>query len=67
MSEAARNSPAHGVNEELAATSLRGTQQHNWFGASRFQGVFGMWYGKGLGVDRACEALKLANFEGTSP
>ena len=56
-----------GLNEELAATSLRGTQQHNWFGASRFQGVFGMWYGKGLGVDRACEALKLANFEGTSP
>ena len=55
-----------GLNEELAATSLRGTQQHTWFGASRFQGVFAMWYAKGLGVDRACEALKLANFEGTA-
>jgi indolepyruvate ferredoxin oxidoreductase len=54
-----------GLNEELAATSLRGTQQLDWFGKTRFQGVFAMWYGKGLGVDRACEALKLANFEGT--
>src|SRR6516165_6067145 len=55
-----------GLNEELAATAIRGTQELDWFGESRFQGVFGMWYGKGLGVDRACEALKLANFEGTS-
>ncbi len=55
-----------GLNEELAATSLRGTQQLDWFGKSRFEGVFAMWYAKGLGVDRACEALKLANFEGTS-
>ncbi len=54
-----------GLNEELAATSLRGTQQLTWFGASKYQGVFAMWYAKGLGVDRACEALKLANFEGT--
>jgi indolepyruvate ferredoxin oxidoreductase len=54
-----------GLNEELAATSLRGTQQLTWFGKSRFDGVFAMWYAKGLGVDRACEALKLANFEGT--
>jgi indolepyruvate ferredoxin oxidoreductase len=54
-----------GLNEELAATSLRGTQQVHWFGKSPFQGVFAMWYAKGLGVDRACEALKLANFEGT--
>ena len=55
-----------GLNEELAATSLRGTQQHTWFGASKFEGVLAMWYAKGLGVDRACEALKLANFEGTA-
>lgn len=55
-----------GLNEELAATSLRGTQQHNWFGPSHYQGVFALWYAKGLGVDRACEALKLANFEGTA-
>jgi len=55
-----------GLNEELAATSLRGTQQLGWFGPVKFQGVFAMWYAKGLGVDRACEALKLANFEGTA-
>jgi indolepyruvate ferredoxin oxidoreductase len=55
-----------GLNEELAATSVRGTQELDWFGKSQFQGVFGMWYGKGLGVDRAHEALKLANLEGTS-
>ncbi len=55
-----------GLNEELAATSLRGAQQLQWFGKSKFQGVFAMWYAKGLGVDRACEALKLANFEGTA-
>jgi indolepyruvate ferredoxin oxidoreductase len=54
-----------GLNEELAATSLRGTQQVHWFGKSPYEGVFAMWYAKGLGVDRACEALKLANFEGT--
>lgn len=54
-----------GLNEELAATSLRGSQQLKWFGESRFDGVLAMWYAKGLGVDRACEALKLANFEGT--
>lgn len=55
-----------GLNEELAATSLRGTQQLQWFGKSPYDGVFSMWYAKGLGVDRACEALKLANFEGCS-
>lgn len=55
-----------GLNEELAATAIRGTQELDWFGASRFQGVFGLWYGKGLGVDRACESLKLGNLEGTA-
>jgi indolepyruvate ferredoxin oxidoreductase len=55
-----------GLNEELAATTIRGTQQLSWFGKSQVEGVFGMWYGKGLGVDRAHEALKLANLEGTS-
>lgn len=54
-----------GVNEELAATSLRGTQQLEWFGKAKHDGVFAMWYAKGLGVDRAMEALKIANFEGT--
>ncbi len=56
-----------GLNEELAATSLRGTQQIDWFGKARVQGVFSLWYAKGIGVDRACEALKLGNLEGTSP
>lgn len=55
-----------GLNEELAATAVRGTQELAWFGPSRYAGVFGLWYGKGLGVDRACEALKLGNLEGSS-
>jgi indolepyruvate ferredoxin oxidoreductase len=55
-----------GLNEELAVSGIRGTQELKWFGASRFEGIFGLWYGKGIGVDRACESLKLANFEGTS-
>ncbi len=55
-----------GLNEELAATAVRGTQELAWFGESAYDGVFGLWYGKGLGVDRACEALKLGNLEGSS-
>jgi indolepyruvate ferredoxin oxidoreductase len=57
---------APGLNEELAATSIRGTQELSWFGPSRYEGVFGLWYGKGLGVDRACESLKLGNLEGSA-
>jgi len=55
-----------GLNEELAATSLRGTQELPNFGKPRVDGVFSLWYAKGVGVDRACEALKLDNFGGTS-
>ena len=55
-----------GLNEELAATAVRGTQELAWFGKSSYDGVFALWYGKGLGVDRACEALKLGNLEGAS-
>lgn len=55
-----------GLNEELAATAIRGTQELQWFGKSSYQGVFGLWYGKGLGVDRACESLKLGNLEGSA-
>jgi len=55
-----------GLNEELAVSSLRGTQQLHWFGKASVEGVFGLWYGKGIGVDRACESLKLGNFEGAS-
>jgi indolepyruvate ferredoxin oxidoreductase len=38
-----------GLNEELAATAIRGTQELAWFGESKYQGVFGLWYGKGVG------------------
>ena len=55
-----------GLNEELAVSALRGTQELQWFGKSPFEGVFGLWYGKGVGVDRACEALKLGNLEGSA-
>ncbi len=55
-----------GLNEELAVSSIRGTQELKWFGNSEFDGVFGLWYGKGIGVDRACESIKLGNFEGAS-
>ncbi|MCE7798471.1 indolepyruvate ferredoxin oxidoreductase family protein [Sphingobium sufflavum] len=54
-----------GLNEELAATSLRGTQQLDWYGKARVDGVFALWYAKGVGVERAGEAIKAANFEGT--
>ena len=56
-----------GLNEELAATSLRGTQQLGWYGRPRVEGVFALWYAKGVGVERAGEAIKAANFEGTHP
>lgn len=55
-----------GLNEELAISAIRGTQQLDWFGKSAYEGIFGLWYGKGIGVDRACEAMKLGNFEGAA-
>ena len=55
-----------GLNEELAVSAIRGTQELAWFGKSAFEGVFGLWYGKGIGVDRACESLKLGNLEGSA-
>ncbi|MEE2694354.1 MAG: indolepyruvate ferredoxin oxidoreductase family protein [Pseudomonadota bacterium] len=56
-----------GVNEDLAATAVWGTQQLNLLEKTEFDGVFGIWYGKGPGVDRCGDAFKHANAAGTSP
>jgi indolepyruvate ferredoxin oxidoreductase len=56
-----------GVNEDLAATALWGTQQAELRGEGKYDGVFGMWYGKGPGVDRTGDVFRHANFAGTSP
>jgi indolepyruvate ferredoxin oxidoreductase len=55
------------LNEELAASSVRGTQELGWFGTSDKAGVFALWYAKGVGADRGMEALKLGNLEGAAP
>ncbi|WP_137885318.1 indolepyruvate ferredoxin oxidoreductase family protein [Pseudomonas sp. 2FE] len=56
-----------GVNEELAATSVWGSQQTSLFPGARYDGVFSMWYGKGPGVDRCGDVFKHGNSAGVSP
>src|SRR5207237_4883095 len=55
-----------GLNEDLAATAICGTQQAELRGEGKFDGVFGMWYGKGPGVDRCGDVFRHAKFAGTS-
>ncbi len=56
-----------GVNEDLAATAVWGTQQTGLFGDATYDGVYAMWYGKGPGVDRSGDVFRHGNFAGTHP
>lgn len=56
-----------GLNEDLAATAVWGTQQAEMRGEGAYDGVFSMWYGKGPGVDRSGDVFRHANLAGTSP
>lgn len=55
-----------GVNEELALTSIRGTQWLHYYPQARYDGVFSIWYAKNLGVDRAFEVMRQGNLEGSA-
>ena len=56
-----------GLNEDLAATAVWGTQMLHTVGQQKFDGVTGLWYGKAPGVDRSGDALKHANYTGIGP
>jgi indolepyruvate ferredoxin oxidoreductase len=55
-----------GLNEDLAATAIWGTQQAELRGEGKYDGVFAIWYGKGPGVDRTGDVFRHANHAGTS-
>src|SRR3982751_1799293 len=55
-----------GLNEDLAATAIWGSQQVNLYEGAKYDGVYAMWYGKGPGVDRCGDVFKHANHAGTS-
>ena len=55
-----------GLNEDLSATAIWGTQQAELYGEGKYDGVFGLWYGKGPGVDRSGDVFRHANHAGTS-
>jgi len=55
-----------GVNEDLAATAVWGTQQSHLFGDAKYDGVYAMWYAKGPGVDRSGDALRHGNLAGSA-
>lgn len=55
-----------GLNEDLAATAVWGSQQIGIFGKSPYDGVFALWYGKGPGVDRSGDAIKHGNYAGSA-
>jgi indolepyruvate ferredoxin oxidoreductase len=54
-----------GVNEDLAATSVWGSQQTNLFPGAKYDGVYAMWYGKGPGVDRSGDVMRHGNMAGS--
>ena len=55
-----------GINEDLAATAVWGSQQVRELGESPYDGVFALWYGKGPGVDRSGDPLKHGNYAGSA-
>ena len=55
-----------GINEDLAATAIWGSQQAELRGEGKYDGVFAMWYGKGPGVDRTGDVFRHANLAGTA-